>query len=113
MRGECRAHRISDALARNPRAQIHRDLELRTACAPAAIADVERMPARIPMPVRHRGQTCPGQCKREFRGELGVEPAYIDARLVAATMNRDDDGRAGQEGKTLGMIETMAGDVQI
>src|SRR3984885_11884568 len=53
------------------------------------------------------------QRSRKLIGELRIEPADMDTSGAQASVNTQHDVRARCQGQALGMVEAMAGDVQV
>ncbi|HEY4213465.1 MAG TPA: hypothetical protein VGM84_18455 [Steroidobacteraceae bacterium] len=93
--------------------QVVGELELHAAAAAHAIADVLRIATRVAMTVNAMRESGFFETRFHERAEIRVEASDVYVRLALATVHGYGDIAHSGQRQALGMIELMAGDVQV
>ena len=111
---ESRAHGQGDLTARlRGVAQVVGELELHASAAADAVADVLRISAGVAMSVNAVREPSLLETLLHERAEICVEAPDVYMRLARATVYGDGDIPIPGQRQALGVIELVAGDVQV
>jgi hypothetical protein len=114
MIGHCRSHRHREFTASlRGVAQVVSKLELHATAASYAVADVVRIFAGVAMSVNAVREPGLVETLLHERTKIRVEAPDVYVRLALATVYGDGEITIPGQREALGMIELMAGDVQV